>query len=80
MSTSGAVQRHRMEAVVRSWWGPSTSLSNVPRLVTVDRLRELGRVIQRDHGATCIASAQEFQADEKDAAHASTKRAADAEV
>ena len=32
MPTSGAVQRHHMEAVVRSWWGPSASRANVPRM------------------------------------------------
>jgi hypothetical protein len=42
-----------------------------------DTLRELGRVIQRDHGPTCIAAAQELQAAEKAAADASTKRPAD---
>jgi hypothetical protein len=42
-----------------------------------DTLRELGRVIQRDHGPTCIAAAQELQAPEKAAADASTKRPAD---
>ena len=49
------------------------------RPTNVDFLRELGRVIQRDHGPTCIAAAQELQAAEKDATDASTKRAADAD-
>jgi hypothetical protein len=35
------------------------------RPTNVDCFRELGRVIQRDHGPTCIAAAQEFQAAEK---------------
>ncbi len=47
------------------------------RPTNVDYFRELGRVIQRDHGPTCIASAQELQAAEKDVADASTKRPAD---
>jgi hypothetical protein len=38
-----------------------------------DCLRELGRLIQQDHGPTCVAAAQELQAAEKDAADASTK-------
>ena len=49
------------------------------RPTNVDFLRELGRVIQRDHDPTCIAAAQQLQAAEKDAADASTKRAADAD-
>jgi len=52
---------------------------SIERPTTVDCLRELGRVIQRDHGLTCIDAAQELQAAEKDAADASTKRAADAD-
>ncbi len=52
---------------------------SIDRPTTVDCLRELGRVIQRDHGPTCIAAAQELQAAEKDAADVSTKRAADAD-
>ncbi len=39
---------------------------------TVDYLRELGRVIRRDHDPTCITEAQQLHA-----ADASTKRAAD---
>jgi hypothetical protein len=46
------------------------------RPTNVDCFRELGRVIQRDHRPTCIASAQELQAAKKDAADASTKRPA----
>jgi hypothetical protein len=38
-----------------------------------DTLRELGRVIQRDHGPTCIVAVQELQAAEKDSADVSTK-------
>ena len=52
---------------------------SIERPTTVDCLRELGRVIQRDHDPTCIAAAQELQAAEKDAADASTKRADDAD-
>jgi hypothetical protein len=40
-------------------------------------LRELGRLIQQDHGPTCVAAAQKLQAAEKDAADASTKRSHD---
>ncbi len=47
------------------------------RPTNVDCFRELGRVIQRDHGPTCIAAAQELQAVEKAAVDASTKRPAD---
>jgi hypothetical protein len=42
-----------------------------------DCLRELGRLIQQDHGPTCVAAAQKLQAVEKDAADASTKRSHD---
>jgi hypothetical protein len=42
-----------------------------------DCLRELGRLIQQDHGPTCVAAAQKLQAAEKDAADASTKRSHD---
>ena len=42
-----------------------------------DCLRELGRLIQQDHGPTCVAAAQELQAAEKDGADASTKRSHD---
>jgi hypothetical protein len=42
-----------------------------------DCLRELGRLIQRDHGPTCVAAAQKLQVAEKDAADASTKRPPD---
>ena len=42
-----------------------------------DCLRELGRLIQQDHGPTCVPPAQELQAAEKDAADASTKRPLD---
>ncbi len=52
--------------------GPVRMSSNYPTLR--DCLRELGRVIQRDHGPTCVAAAQELQAAEKDGADASTKR------
>jgi hypothetical protein len=55
--------------------GPVRMSSKRPTLQ--DCLRELGRVIQRDHGPTCIAAAQELQAAEKAAADASTKRPAD---
>ncbi len=34
MSTSGVLQRLRMEDVARSWWGPSASRANVPLLLT----------------------------------------------
>ena len=68
MSTSGVT-------VVRSRWDPSSKSSERP--TNVDCFRELGRVIQRDHGPTCIAAAQELQAAEKAAADASTKRPAD---
>ena len=57
--------------------GPIRKSSERP--TNVDCFRELGRVIQRDHDPTCIAAAQELQAAEKDAADASTKRAADAD-
>jgi len=42
-----------------------------------DCLRELGRLIQQDHGPTCVAAAQNLQAAEKDAVDASTKRSHD---
>jgi hypothetical protein len=42
-----------------------------------DCLRELGRLMQQDHGPTCIAAAQKLQAAEKDAVDASTKRSHD---
>ncbi len=42
-----------------------------------DCLREFGQRIERDHGPTCVAAAQKFQAAEKDAADASTKRPTD---
>jgi hypothetical protein len=42
-----------------------------------DCLHELGRLIQQDHGPTCVAVAQELYAAEKDAADASTKRPPD---
>ena len=43
--------------------GPIRKLSERP--TNVDCFRELGRVIQRDHGPTCIAAAQKLQAAEK---------------
>jgi hypothetical protein len=55
--------------------GPIRKSSERP--TNVDCFRELGRVIQWDHGPTCIAAAQELQAAEKAAADASTKRPAD---
>ncbi len=42
-----------------------------------DCLRELGRLIQKDHGPTCVAVAQELHAAEKDVADTSTKRPPD---
>jgi hypothetical protein len=42
-----------------------------------DCLREFGRLIQQDHGPTCVAAAQKLQDAEKDAADASTKRSHD---
>jgi hypothetical protein len=42
-----------------------------------DCLRELGRLIQQDHGPTCVAAEQKLEAAEKDAADASTKRSHD---
>ena len=50
---------------------------SIKRPTLQDCLRELGRLIQQDHGPTCVAAAQELQAAEKDAADASTKRPAD---
>jgi len=55
--------------------GPVRMSSKRPTLQ--DCLRELGRLIQQDHGPTCVAAAQELQAAEKDAADASTKRSHD---
>jgi len=55
--------------------GPVRMSSKRPTLQ--DCLRELGRLIQQDHGPTCVAAAQELQAAEKDAADASTKRPVD---
>ena len=71
MPTSGV-------AVVRSRWGPSACRANVPPTF-VDCLRELGRLIQQDHGPTCVAAPQELQTAQKDAADASTKRPPDAD-
>ncbi len=45
-----------------------------------DSLRELGRLIQQDHGPTCIDVTQKFQVAEKDVADVSTKRPADEEA
>jgi hypothetical protein len=55
--------------------GPIRMSTKFPTLR--DCLRELGRLIQQDHGPTCVAAAQELQAAEKAAADASTKRPAD---
>jgi len=55
--------------------GPVRMSSKRPTLQ--DCLRELGRLIQQDHGPTCVAAAQKLQAAEKDAADASTKRSHD---
>ncbi len=52
---------------------------SIERPTTVDYLREFGRVIQRDHGPTCIAATQQLQTTEKDATDVSTKRAPDAD-
>ena len=41
------------------------------RPTTVDCFRELGRVIQRDHGPTCVAAVQKLQSAQEDAADAS---------
>jgi len=54
-----------------------TILMSSERPTPVDCLRELGRLIQRDHGPTCVAAVQEFQVAEKDVADASTKRPVD---
>ncbi len=43
----------------------------------VRKSSQLGRLIQQDHGPTCVAAAQKLQAAEKDAADASTKRSHD---
>ena len=51
--------RPQVEQTSHFWW---------------DCLRELGRLIQQDHGPTCVVAAQKLQAAEKDAADASTKR------
>ena len=55
--------------------GPVRKSSTRPTFV--DCLRELGRLIQQDHGPICVAAAQKLQAAEKDAADASTKRPPD---
>ena len=55
--------------------GPIRMSTKFPTLQ--DCLRELGRLIQQDHGPTCVAAAQKLQAAEKDAADASTKRSHD---
>ena len=55
--------------------GPIRMSSKFPTLR--DYLRELGRLIQQDHGPTCVTVAQELQAAEKDAADTSTKRPPD---
>ena len=43
--------------------GPIRMSSERP--TSVDCLRELGRLIQRDHGPTCVDAEQEFQTSEK---------------
>jgi hypothetical protein len=50
---------------------------SIERPTTVDCLREPGRVIQRDHGPTCITKVQQLQAAQKDDDDVSTKRAVD---
>ena len=50
---------------------------SIERPTTVDCLRELGRVIHRDHDSTCITVAQQWETVEKDVADVSTKCAAD---
>ncbi len=50
------------------------------RPTPVDFLRELGRLIQWDHGPTCVTVAQKFQDAEKDADDVSTKRPVDEEA
>ena len=72
MSTSGAVQCSRLETVVRSRWVPYAS-SERPTLV--DCLRELGQLIQRVHGPTCVATEQKLQAEDENSE--STKHPAD---
>ncbi len=54
--------RPQVEQTSHFWW---------------DCLRELGRLIQQDHGPTCVAAAQTLQAAERDAGDASTKRPPD---
>ncbi len=70
-----AIEDLHVVSSVRFHAGPIRMSTKFPTLR--DCLRELGRVIQRDHGPTCIAAAQELQAAEKDAADASTKRSHD---
>ena len=77
MPTSGYVERSRLEFVVRSRWVPSGIRMSRDRPTPVDWLRELGRLIQRDHGPTCVAVAQELQTAEKDDTDVSTKRPVD---
>jgi hypothetical protein len=55
--------------------GPIRMSSTRPTLQ--DWLRELGRLIQQDHGPTCVAAEQKLQSAEKNAADASTKRPPD---
>jgi hypothetical protein len=55
--------------------GPIRISSECP--MSVDCLRELGRLIQRDHDPTCVTVTQELQTSEKDVADSSTKRPVD---
>jgi hypothetical protein len=52
-------------------------LMSIERPTTVDYSRYLGHLIHQDHDPTCIVRAQKFQAIQKDAADATTKRPAD---
>ena len=47
------------------------------RPTSVNCLREVGRLIQRDHRPTCVSTAQKLQVAEKDAPVVSTKRPVD---
>ena len=64
MPTSGVVQRSPLEVVVRDWWGELACRANVTRLLTTDC--KLGRLIQWEHGPTCVATDQKLQTAEKD--------------
>jgi hypothetical protein len=66
-----------MKALLQTLTESTSKLTTVDQTVQTVQEQSFGRLIQQDHGPTCVAAAQKLEAAEKDDADVSTKRSHD---